>query len=503
MLKQKNKLMLIYSALCIGVSILFHLLNRVFDVMHYLMMGDHMMFSGTGYNITLNVLFAVPIILVSVAFIFYMKNKEHSAIPPLVTASLTFSSISIIAGGGGMVELHFSIFMMVAIIAYYEQIKLISLSTFIFAVQHILGLIWFPQVVFGANSYTFGMFLLHALFLVLTSLATISQIYQKQKVLGAIEAVKQEKEETIQRLLVDLENLSSTLNHSTTQMKTQSEQHVRTSNEMLQSFQEVTSGLEKQNESISNVNVDIGTVKNLVDENTDAFKLLHNRTQTTTEIMSTSFEAMNTLHTQIELVAQSMQQTTVSTQSLYEATSQIEMAMELIGKISVQTKLLALNASIEASRAGEQGKGFAVVAHEIRQLADQSKHATEDIQQVLSTIVAETKRTMDNIEVGEQGTQQTVILAKQTVDNYVHMKQDNEEMQTIIEDLYSSAQVLQEKSEHIYAEVLSMSALTEQGVASVEQLLASTEYQQKVTSHIHAEIESTSQLAQRLQQQFK
>ena len=81
--------------------------------------------------------------------------------------------------------------------------------------------------------------------------------------------------------------------------------------------------------------------------------------------------------------------------SLTEKSKEIVAIVDVIAGIATQTNLLSLNASIEAARAGEAGKGFAVVAGEVRELADQSKISTANIQKLLTDIQTQVKETAD------------------------------------------------------------------------------------------------------------
>jgi len=112
--------------------------------------------------------------------------------------------------------------------------------------------------------------------------------------------------------------------------------------------------------------------------------------------------------TKMRMIAESVSGTAKKVDELGKSSDQIGRIVGVIDDIADQTNLLALNAAIEAARAGEQGRGFAVVADEVRKLAERTTGATKEIAQMIKTVQGETRVTVEAMETGTKQVEEGV-----------------------------------------------------------------------------------------------
>ncbi|MCY9665622.1 methyl-accepting chemotaxis protein [Paenibacillus alginolyticus] len=156
--------------------------------------------------------------------------------------------------------------------------------------------------------------------------------------------------------------------------------------------------------------------------------------------------AVETAITQMNAIYQKMMELAESVQRLGQRSEQIVNANAMIAGIARQTNMLALNASIEAARAGVAGKGFAVVADEVRKLSMQTGAAAEEVTLLVSSIQDETRKVVSSTEAGSREVQTGLEVVGVARDTFKRIRDAMDEVARQIEEVAGSSAAISEKT---------------------------------------------------------
>jgi methyl-accepting chemotaxis protein len=175
-------------------------------------------------------------------------------------------------------------------------------------------------------------------------------------------------------------------------------------------------------------------------------------------------------------------------QSLEQKSNEISAIVNVIKEIADQTNLLALNAAIEAARAGEQGRGFAVVADEVRKLAERTGKSTQEIAAMIEKIQSGTREAASSIENGVTRVSSGVALANKAGESITQIKHEAAQVVQVVSDISDALKEQSMASNDIAKNVERIAQMTEENNAAVLQSAAAANHLEQLATALHSSI---------------
>jgi len=292
---------------------------------------------------------------------------------------------------------------------------------------------------------------------------------------------------------------SEELTQSAIEVKTGSEQIAMT-------MQEIASGTEKQADNASSLAYSMGVFATKAQETSEKGGLIQTSSLEVLGLTNDGQRLMASSENQMIKIEEIVQEAVRKMNHLDNQTQEISKLVSVIQEVAAQTNLLALNAAIEAARAGEHGKGFAVVADEVRKLAEQVSVSVTDITGIVNNIQTESSDVTDSLQSGYKEVEQGTRHIKTTSDTLNEINGAVTEMVDNIKIIAENLSDIAGNSLELNSSIEEIAAISEESAAGVEETAATSQQSSSSMEEVAMGSEKLSDLADELHElvrQFK
>jgi methyl-accepting chemotaxis protein len=277
------------------------------------------------------------------------------------------------------------------------------------------------------------------------------------------------------RMSISLRKMSTNLNNMVRQLSDNARELVSAATEIASSSEQMSRGAQDQAEQVNQVSSAIEEMTATIVESSKNAGDASDAAQGAADTAGSGGDVVSQTISGMQRIADTVRSSAESISKLASSADQIGEIIGVIDDIADQTNLLALNAAIEAARAGEQGRGFAVVADEVRKLAERTGKATGEITEMIKGIQTDTSEAVNSMESGIQEVDKGRELADQAGNSLGEIVNMSQRVMDMIRQIATAAEEQSTAAEQISKNIEHVASITKESAAGAEQSATASE----------------------------
>jgi len=329
---------------------------------------------------------------------------------------------------------------------------------------------------------------------------TIAQLdYRSKDEIGILAAAVNTLKQNLSKLIGSVQDSSMHLSAASEELSASTEEVTATSSEIAHRVKETTSHLTSSASVAQQNTIAMDETAAGVQRIAEATQYLHHNALNMTQLAHTGGTTILTAKEQMDTISGTTTRIADLTKKLSKQSEAIGQITKVITAITEQTNLLALNAAIEAARAGEHGKGFAVVADEVRKLAEESKQSASQIVAITNEIQMDTRNVGDAVIEGLASVQDGVAKIYEAGDAFEAISSSVQDFTDQIENISATSEQISAGAQEVAASITEIASGADISANNAQIIAHAVDEQVATMQQVNAVAEELSDNAQQLQ----